>query len=715
MKLERSVVVNALIVAAAIGSSGALLATLHKPTSAEATARANNLLPHFPRDSLRRIQIKSASGTFTLARSASSDGKTPAFELAAEHSPTDPEAMESLLRALELGGYLRRFDGAANPEFGFGAPRLELELDFGAGRALLRVGKVAVTPANASYVQVQDDSGEHVGLVREDWVQSLPASADALRPRALLPFALSDIEAVRVKDGATAFDVTRGPGPSWLSGAQRVRRDAIEHLIFELGAVKAESFLAAADARARLDRDGALSATLGLNGGRPALELRVGSSCPSDASKPILLRTTPALLSACAPAGLRELFATTQTTLPDHAPFALHADEVESVRIERGGEKLEFARTERGFQLRAPSVGDLALDLGNQRLSSLLALEGEPIENPNLAELGLALPEGSVKLKSSAIERAPKFEETLELGRARADGRLPVRRAADGVVLLISRDGARELSPSALLLRPPEVLDFNPSSLLELDVDWPGAHERLRRNPDGSYQLLEPAGYEHDGALTLELVQALGTLKAERWVADRDEPAFGFSAPRAKAVLTLLAGDAGARHVGLSIGAETVGGYFAKLDDQPGVFVIARGVVSQLTTLLLSRSLISFDSRALERLELESGSAHLSLVRRGDELVPTSGEVPPGVVPRVLETLENLRAEAAVQLGNEKSEPSTLLVRLTPRNGRGAAQTLRIGRSGTWHDLSVYFARVDGREVTYALPEHSVRELKDAL
>ncbi len=720
MKLERSVIVNALVVALALGSGVALVLTREKPTSSELSARENNLIRHFPRSELRSLRVTGPGNDFGLERAQTPDAGVSGFVLSGKQGATDAEAVESFLRALELGSFLRRLDatdGAA--EFGLDAPTREFSLDFGSSRAVLRLGKPALTPAESTYVAVEGDGERRLGLVRNDWLRSLPASADALRPRALLPYGLSEIESVRLAADGQVTLLTRSQGAAWQDAqGKRVRRDAVEQLVFELVALKVETFVEGATARQALEQPGTLSLSLSASAGRPSVDVRVGGRCPHDPEQLVVLRSSPSELAACAPLGLRRLFDKTLQTLADRSAFVLHADEVENVRIERDGASLEFARTERGFQLRAPSVADLSLDLGNQRIKQVLELEGEVVSAPNLAALGLAPPMGTLRLRSTAIERAPSFEEVLEIGRTAADGRVPVRRRGDGTTLLLPKDAARELSPSAVLLRPVELFEFGPSELTELVLEAGAQRQHLRRSAEGGYELLEPAGFGHDGGLVLDLVQRLGTLKAERWQADRAEPEFGLSPPTASAALTLKAGDAGVRQVALTVGAETRGGFFAALSDRPGVFVLARSAVAQLGGLLVSRSVLTLDAAALERIELVRDAEHRVLERRGGEFVATGGSLTPNAVARALETLDGLRAEAALHLGAERPEEAgprpRLSIRLTPEPGKGKPQALNIGNAGMFRDQKVYFARVEGRPVTYVLAEHVVRDLLDS-
>lgn len=725
MKLERSLLVNAAVLALALGTGAALFLTRQRPTTSEREARANNLFPSFPRERLLTLSGRQGQREFELARRAPPDGGEPSYTLKGD-IPADPEAVESLLRGLEMAAFLRQFSAAEvdRAKFGLASPRAELSARFSgspSGSTLtLRVGKPAATPAFASYVEATSGAGDvRVGLMRSDALKELLVTDDDLRPRALVPYGLSELSAVRYRDAGVDVAVHRGKGPAWLDAHERrVRRDTVDHLIFELGTLKAEPFLELAAARSALDRDGALSATFTLKAGGEELRLRVGSTCPQNAEQLIAERVTPNPAAACVVGGLRRLFVKAASELSDSSIFSLHNDEIESLFIEREGKKLELTRSERGFSLRAPARAEVTLNVGNARLAALLEAEGEPVPTPDLAALGLTLPLGTVRLRSSSVEGVHQFDEVAALGRVRPSGELPVRREADGAVFLLSRNAARAYAVDSTLLRSAKLFDFGPSDVSKLELSWDGEREVLLRSETGALELREPQGFELDGALSLELLQALGTLQTERWVADADDGSFGFQHPRARAELTLRPRDAGPANATLVVGANTTGGAFAQLDTSPGVFVLDKSVVTRLTTLLLTRALLADAPTFFERIELVRHEKTLTLLKRGKELVAAPGsELSGGALARVLEALANLRAEAAVHTGparaNEGFASPSVRIRLIPKAGQGPARVLSFGASDTFQELRVLYARKEGVDATYAVTHSALRDILD--
>lgn len=718
MKLERSVVVNGLVLVLALGSGAALFVTQKLATTEERSLRDNNLCVELSREKVKRLTLREGGENFALVQKIA-DGGAPEFELEGQ-GPADAEAGQALLRALEVASFVRKFDvGEVDAKaFGLDAPRAQLSMDLTASKLEIQVGKAAGA-SGESYVRTLSSTlGVRVGLVKNATLKDIFPSADELRPRTLLPLALSELNELDFKDAGHAVHVHRGKGPSFLDAQnRRVARDAIERLVYELVGLKAERFLSMNDATAALDGGSALEATFTRKDG-VAFVTRWGATCPGEPDLSVFVRTKPTPLAACVSSGLRQLFWNASNDLVNERTFDLHVDEVESVRIERGDRKLELSRSDRGFALRAPSVATVALDAGNERIRALIT-EGTRVLEPDPGALGLTFPSGKVTLHSTALHEPASFDEVLELGRLQADGRLPVRRVEDGVILLVNRDAARAYEVDSTLLRARELFDFGASEFVELDLSFGREREKLRRSGAGVFELVQPRA-PHDAALSLELVQSLGTLRVERWVADADDGSFGLDAPRVRAELTLSPTDAGPRHFTLLIGRDAPSGAYAKVTEQAGVFVIEREFVTELTTLLLTRAAFSSDPGSIEKLELDYRGTRRTLARSGGTLRVAEGTpLVPDAIATLTEVLASLRPEAALHTGpptaDEGFEKPVLRAKVQARAGLGADKSFRIGAGDTYRDTAVYYARVDGIDATYVIAKSALRPLLDAL
>jgi hypothetical protein len=239
----------------------------------------------------------------------------------------------------------------------------------------------------------------------------------------------------------------------------------------------------------------------------------------------------------------------------------------------------------------------------------------------------------------------------------------------------------------------------------------------VSRSASGSLRLELPEGYELDGPLSVDLVQTLGALTAERWVADADDGSFGLATPLLTAELSFTLGDGKTRTEKLSVGRGTSGGAFAKLASDPGVFVLGREAVESLSELLLNRSVLMIAPESVASIELEAGGRRRELTRRGTELA--SADLDAAAASRIAEALGSLRAEAAVTLGPARPEQGfdrpLLVVRTKPNDAAGKPRTLRIGKGESHREMAVYYARADGVGATYVVAQSKIRPILDAL
>lgn len=724
MKLERSVIVNSLVVALAAGTALLVVVTDEQPTTLELESRAKNLLPSFSRDDFRSLSVKTARASFALEpRTATASGGTR-YELRADGThEADPEAVEALLRTLELAGFVRRLEAGEEDRVALGLdePRGELELAFKRSSAQLLIGKEAKTPAGTSYVEVREGGSKpSVYLVRSSFVGEILVESDALRVRNLLPYSLSELEQIRWQDGATTIQVRRAGGPDFLGAdGKRVSRSAVERLGLELARAKSVRFIEPSKASAALQADPALlTVQVTPRAGKPLVAFRVGGQCPEDPALEVLLRSAPNASAECVPGGVRQIFRETASALRDESPFALRTDEVEGLRIERGEKALELTRHESAFKLLAPSAAGVELEAGNAKIDALVSARGEPLQSPNLEALGLARPAGRARLRSSTIEGTPTFEETVQVGALQPDGRLPIRRMRDGVVLLLGHEAASAYKVDSALLKSRTLFDFGFSELSSLTILSGGERQRLRREGD-TFELAEPKGHRHDGGLVLDLVQALGTLRADRWVSESAEPAHGLADPTAVLELELSKTGQDPRKVQLTIGSNTPGGAFAALSDQPGVFLLPRSFVTLATTLVLSRAVFEVDPKAVALFSLEAGNRSLELRRTGDGFSSAESNLAPAALERLIEALSNLRPEAALRTGparkNEGFARPVLILRVTPIESDRKPRVLRIGASDTIRSSNIFYARVDGIDATYLISHRAVRDVLDNL
>jgi hypothetical protein len=722
MRLDRKLVTNLVLVGLALATTAVVYLTRDRPTQEEREARPRNLIQSFPRDELTSVRVQGGGQTLVLRAEPAPDGGTARYWVVARGEvEADAEAARSFLRALELAAFSRELDGGNADRQGFGltTPRLELGIEFRHSRGKIAFGKQAVSPSDSSYVEVTGFGAEtpRIGLIKTAALAELSVTEESLRPRWLVNTTPSDLVRFSIQRGSNPVQKFERSGPAFRrDGGERVSRTATDQLLIELGSAKATSTLEGGSEAFGAD---VIAMVLEPVDNRPPSRIELGGPCPG---KPELLafrRSSPHPGSYCVSAGIRRLFDGFEAALGDDLAFALRADEVETLTIERGEQKLVLTRSAQGFELAGKPPSQVELDAGNGVLSGLVSVRGEPVNAPDLAALGLEPPAATIRLVSSAVEHVPHYEERVDLGKPRPNRDLPLRRRDDGRVLLVPADAAAALIPDPERFRARRLLELTPSDFKTLVITRGAVRERLRRTEAGTFELVEPSGHEHDAGAVLEVVQALGTLEVDRWAAAQAEPAHGLDHPTVTVEIgTEKSGKP--QTLRLVVGGETRGGFFATLSGYDGVFVLSKPLVYELSTSLLSRSVFVVDPSSYRGIVFRAGARSLELERRADGFVAkgATDELAPALIERLVATASALRAEAALHAGaaraGEGFEQPSLEIRFvaeTPAQSR----TVSIGAETSLRGESVRFARIDNVNATYAIGAAQIRELREAL
>jgi hypothetical protein len=709
MKLGRTEISSVVLAVLAIVSVGVVLGTRGTPTTTERDARAKNLFAIWREDEIRRLELKAQGATVVLERV--SDGwnvRTP------EPEPADDAAVSKLLNALGFATPARRLEPKDTRAHGLDRPRAELVVDMGGQKLTLSLGEDAPAPAGAVYVALDGTSGARIGAVVSPAVKELFAlRTDDFRRPALVTLGARELGELDIERPNGRLRLTRGQALAFrVDGGERAARDACEPIFMALARLSATRFLPLDTAEKA--RAGAAITRVTLvprDGKAEKMQLELGGACPG-ADESIAIVRLPRPRAACVAKDALAALSVDREALGDRYPFSARKDEVEALALERDGRRLVLERRGTAFLLREPSEAQVEIEAGNRRVEAIVRASASRVERVDAKGLGFEPPSGKLTLRVIADDDKA-VEEKLELGKTAADGTLYVRRVEDGAVLAIERESARAFAIDSTLLRSQKVLEFPLSALTELELSTP-ERQRVKRVPTG-FSLLEPAGFEHDGELTTDAVLALGSLTAERWVADADDGSFGLKSPTLTARAVLDLPDAGTRERVLVVGRPAPGGYFAALEGSPGVFVMGRESVERVSRLLVNRSEFVADPATLVRVTLKAAGRELTLERRGGAFVEKSGALPETAVARALEALSSLRAEAAVHTGvaqaSEGFASPRLTVRLERGPGLGEPRTFRLGAPDSYRGDPVRAARLDGVNATFVIAESKLAPL----
>jgi hypothetical protein len=302
---------------------------------------------------------------------------------------------------------------------------------------------------------------------------------------------------------------------------------------------------------------------------------------------------------------------------------------------------------------------------------------------------------------------------------------LALHRHEDGVFLLVPASVSNLLEPSLGRIRSTELLKVNPLRMKRVEVNLAAGHKQVLERKGPGFALEEPKGYQVDTALAADLFDVVSVMRAERWAADRDDGSFGFETPFGS-VQMVFGTDNGEERRKFLLGSNTASGRYGRWDQDTGVFVLAHPFSTALETYAIDRMAFMVDPTEVATLSLRAGDRDVLIASGGDKWQSTSGSVhpmPEGPVARIRQALLELRAEGVVHLGAARPEEglSTPLLRLDiehrpgygkPRQGKTA---LLVGHGDVWRTTSVYYARREGVEATYAIAQSKVRPLLDAM
>jgi hypothetical protein len=687
--MRRQLLVNGTLLALALVTFGAVWATRQAPTSAELAERKDKLLPALRQEDVTRVRLARDASVLELARAGDEFRiERPWAERA------DIASVRQLLGALELASTLRPVDGVSAAQAGLGVGALLIQVDAGKFSGKVRLGGNAPSPSGARYAQVEVGGKTQLYVVSPGVASELDLPFEKFREARLLEYGRSELSRITLTSELGKLELEqREHAAFFLRVGERwelANREATDAVLTALSRLASEQLLDAEQARAALVKD-APRVQLELNDKKLApVTLSFGGACPTAPDQAFVLREQAgrSARAGCIPSDVAAALRIEPKDARLFGAFAARTDEVEELRVVRGEEKLDLARKDKAFVLRGKTTGDVPLAAGNARIAAILAARGVPGDEA-------FQPAGEVTLQLAGGDEASHREERVSFGQPRADGKLCLKRALDGVTLCVDAESARAFEPDASLLRSLAVLSFAASDVTRIALDARGEKQLVLRRDDGSYELQEPKGFMHDGALVANLVQTLGSLPALRWVAATDEARFGLAAPRLRIAITLKANPAPRE---LVVGAVAAGGYFARLEPDPGVFVLPGSAFADLSSPLIDRSLSPFSEAELERVELRAGSG---------KAVTVSGPL--------LATLAALRAEQALHVGApkpaERLDRPQLTVSFTSKAGKKAR--LDVGACDTLDDVAVCYARRDDVDATFVLSRRLVAELQD--
>jgi hypothetical protein len=749
-----------LSVLAAAGAVVVLVVDKDNVTTQESEHRKRNIVPVWRPDDIQSVTLTARGKTAKVSLGAPTDAGQRLWEVEIDGGRflASQQKVDQLLGTLEYATFERQVskDAVSEAELGLGSPATVVAIEIGPKTYRVAVGGPAPTPKDARYCE--GPGGTYV--ITSQLASALDMHPDELRTRTFVPYLSTELKGLRVEGeggvrpfARATWSGSRGAGfrfdGSTPEGDVRADAEAIDRLLGALGSLQAETFLADDAA----DKALAKRATITLaprDGGKPKAVIEVGGACPGKEGQVVAVRREPSRTSACVPAEVMDVFVTPAPAYIDLGVIGARADEVSELTITQGDRTIEIARSGTGWHMRKPSDRKVSAAAGNELVNNLTSLAGAKIVTGAAKDLGLDPPRATVRAESTvqllgdgaAAERV----ETIEIGAPQGDV-VHVRRLEDGAILALPADRMASLAPSEVVLRDAGVLDLKRDQVRALTVEVAaqgGARtQRLARGLAGwTFSLVNVPDLEPDVGLVEDLLEPLVTLKAVRWVAEKDDGTFGLDRPRITLEMKVAEDAAAAgKTVRVELGAATKDGVFARTGDDPAVFVAPRPLEEAATRWLFDRQALVIDEGALVRIEAAAEGGKTLVAER--QAGPWQSAAGADAAATLRSAVTGLIAEGVVATGRpdrsfglEKPRMVlTVLAEVTPGDwgsgspaassapnpGQGAAKgaprrkvKIAFGAGDTFRGTSVVYARRDDIDATFAVALGRVRALLQA-
>ncbi len=742
----------------------------HTLSSGELESRRGQVLERFVRPRVHGIRIERGEDVvIALERDQQAEETLDTFDVgtwrvtAPVTGAADSDAIDGVLLACESLSARRTFEHPSDDDrgrFGLDAPRIVVTLDVADETQVIRVG-ADDEQLDGTYVEVVGTDRVH--LVGRDFFEAVDRETDQFRSKELFPeLAVRDVTALSLRyahDGAEATEarlaltdhrwVASAPFEGW------ARRTTVLAVLDAL-----------IDARAfRFVREGgdALVAsptfTLTLTGherddqGRDTGRLGeqtfvIGAACPVvapaadatpdeivDAAVPLRATRVDDGPVTCVAASMLEALLTSEPQLRETRLLAGTDDQIERVVFGRSNEgaseaTLEVRRVEDHWELREGDATRGADDAAvSEYLGLLHAAEAEsfaPVTDALLAERGLATPRMRLRFHHSDDEDVVEY---VDVGVEDTVG-VWVRRGEEPVIARYVGEVAELLTPSGLRFRDRSVVTREADDVLRISITRGEVEERLATE-NGAWRIEAPTALPADRIATRDLVRALTTLRAARWVSDAAEATQGLETPRIRVRLDLREATAAAEPEGdqhdhedeadeepdagsvplptileLSVGAETEGGAFARLGSEPSVFVLPTEIVDALSHPLVDREIVGIDTSSATRVSLTTPAGTVTIDRRDGAWWTGETQAAPDATDAFLERLRSMRARSVASYGAAASFTSpTVTVAV---EGPGGTRTVEIGETSGSGITSSAPARVSDVSAELQLPGETV-------
>lgn len=417
--------------------------------------------------------------------------------------------------------------------------------------------------------------------------------------------------------------------------------------------------------------------------------------------------------------------------------------DIKELRVQKEEPGYELKQEDQGWKISGPFEATALVDLTRPMVDALANLHCERYvahSADDLGTYGLDKPYLRVTLRTAKKEgtKEETSERTLLIGKPTEDkAKTRFAKLEDGpAILVLGEKTVSSVDHAALDLLDRHLLTVQPDTIERIQRKGEDGPLTLERK-GADWQVTESpaAPFPADHETMTVLLGVWSNLRAVRFAAygpKVDLVSYGLDKPAATITLTPKAStekETKARPVEHTVilgkAVDGTGERFARLDDQPGIVVLAANVVSELTHGYLdfvNRSVLQFDAGKVTSLQRRSGSDNLEIVKRdnGWQLQkPADLPADAQTLNELVGALAKLRAKRVAAYPAKELESfqlenpvATLTVHLTGADGKPETRLLKIGKAveGTKADADRFAIVGDGTAV-FVLPGSLARQL----
>ena len=562
-------------------------------STTERELRKGRIVDNFVRDKVTRMELQRHGVTTVLAK-VEPNPDDPldlgGWQVEAPYkAKADSTEVDALLGALEWAEARRSLGQASDADrktFGLDAPRYRFRFVAGREEGGFSVGTRAADGQGA-YLTPRDSKSVYV--VGADLLDALEHAPEDFHSKNLHDgLTILTAQQLELRGADRTMVLSRKEGFFWVDGAlaSSVELKALIDALDGLRAtryigeqVKPEQGLLSPRLTVELDSLIYDSAHQGEQR-TERFSLQVGAPCAGHTEESFIQVAERGVY--CASDHEIEKLARTPEQLRELRVLPLEDDAISGVELRAGASVLTLTTGETATRYQLVQDGKEQKS-GEADRDALAAWYGA------LRELRLRDAEGSESAAAPAgvtatFKRSGKDEAAYLL---RVDPRkLQAARLQEGARFEIPPEAVELLVPMVARFRPKRVLDEDESQLSAVTISGAGRAEERVEKQGGEYEVVAPQRSSAARQKLDELARVFSKLDVLRFAADQPKPAHGLNAPHRRLVIEYAASGDGktkARKHALLVGAVSgEQGRFARLDDDPAVFVLPQALTSKL-------------------------------------------------------------------------------------------------------------------------------------